>query len=87
MDSHDKSHSGLTAYWQKVIIKTQMLSSIVNVRYQETASIMWLFNHVRCRSKHTKNFGDNSQVLMSRMWHDLKGVGDFSTSAYDYQLT
>jgi hypothetical protein len=53
------SHSELTADLQKIIIKMQILLSTPNVCYQETANVMWLLSHVRCRSKHTKNFSEN----------------------------
>jgi len=45
-----------------------MFLSFGNVRFQETASVILSFSHVRCRSKHTKNFSDNYQMLTSAVW-------------------
>lgn len=42
-----------------------------NDRYQAAARVMVLFNHVRCRSEHTKVFNINSQILMSSVWQNL----------------
>jgi hypothetical protein len=45
-----------------------MYSSAGNVRYKEAACVMWLLNYVHCRSKHTKNFSINSEMLMPLVW-------------------
>ena len=57
-----------------------MFLSFGCVRDQETASVMYSFNRVRCRSKHTKNFSENYQILTSATWHFLP-LGDLLQNA------
>ena len=59
------SHSGITGYWQKIIIKRHISSSILNVSYQEAVNLLWSFNNVHCRSKHITHYCRNDQMLTS----------------------